>query len=213
MKKIISITLLIVSLSFGFVTAQDSTLQQSASQPDTTIRNIEFFRSIDDYANAAVHESDSLEKYMYLSLFVLALFGCGAFWIASRLKSKEYEKIINLMNSKLGILKLQSESYGYILNTMSFPCCLVNSDGKISWCNSAFYKLYGNNIKEFDIFVGASSELNKDSVLNAKSSESYYVKVKDLYGKVIGFKRTIVPLPNTANGSTNYAVTENYEIN
>ncbi|MBQ5403327.1 MAG: PAS domain-containing protein [Bacteroidales bacterium] len=202
MKKIVIIVLMLFCSEF--VDAQYIDCGDS-------VKNVEFFKNEAELhkSEAVVDNSDYVLKNIFMVLFILTAFTSFAIWYVSRLKSKEYRKIIGLLNGEMKKQKFQTESFGYILNSEIVPVSLMDSSGKIAWANEAFYEFYGKDKKTFDIFSGSDQNLDKESLLNKKTAVSFFVKVKNIDEKTIGFKRTLVPLPSDSDGGKNYAVIEN----
>jgi len=175
-----------------------------------TIRNVEFYK---DFQSAMPVEEDSTFlpwTFACIGLFFIACVGCVVIWYYGKVKQAQLEQLLAESNTQLAMQKFQSNSYAYILNSTVFPMSLVGEDGKIAWCNQAYYDIFGKNNKTFDIFEGAAQDIDKESIRNSKVAQSYYVKMKTEKGKVVGFKRTLIPLPGDPNGSKNFAVVENY---
>jgi len=179
-----------------------------------SIRNVEYY-STNDFINnqsalAEFEHTQSLNILYIVSIIVLVIIAV-AIWYLQNLKSKQYSKVVVLQNQELQRIKHQSDMFGYVLNAAQFPCCLVSAEGKISWCNEAFSTFYGRNSGEFDLFSGTDAAFNRDSVSKSTVPSSFHVRIKDTYGKVFGFKRTIVPIKGDGDKS-DYAVIENIAI-
>ncbi len=159
-----------------------------------------------------IAREDSMLMTIYFCGFLLALLGCAAIHFYYKKRQRSYADVINNQNKELLRHKLQSDSYGYILNALITPCCLVSEKGRLGWSNDAFVAFYGDGVKEFDMKGGAQSADDVEHVLTTKVPVSFFVKVKNIKGKTVGFKRTIVPLPSEADGTKIFAVVENVEL-
>ena len=189
-----------------------TSLYASAIVKDS-IRNIQYL-TVDkaiEVQSAEILKTEQTLKTIFLCGFLLAVGGCFLVAHLGKLKSKEFTKVISLQNVKLSEISLQAQSFGYILNSALFPCCLVNSDGKISWQNEAFVKFYGKNPENYSIFYGLSDEKIKSELENFTLPTTFFVQVKNIDQKVFGFKRTLIPLQAEKAGSKSFAVIENIE--
>ena len=207
MKRIISTISLLTGLMSGVYA---DTLPYYGD----SIRNVQFVPT-NEYLNSestlsALQHEQSLNILYIVSIIVLILIAV-AIWYLQNLKTKQYSKILVMQNQEMQMIKHQSDMFGYVLNAAQFPCCLINSEGKMSWCNEAFAGFYGRNKGDFDIFSGTDASFDRESLKKATVPTSYHVKIKDTYGKVYGFKRTVVPIKND-NGGFDYAVIENIAI-
>ncbi|MBO4244850.1 MAG: hypothetical protein J5882_07345 [Bacteroidales bacterium] len=179
-----------------------------------SVRNVQFFPA-DEFVNnqsalSALEHEQSLNIIYIVSLVVLIIIAV-AVWYLQNLKNKQYSKIVLLQNEELQRTKYQSDMFGYVLNAAQFPCCLVDAEGNISWCNEAFATFYGRKSGSYDIFSGTDGEFDRKTVGDATVPTTFHVRIKDTYGKVFGFKRTVVPLKNS-NGTKDYAVVENIAV-
>ena len=179
-----------------------------------SVRNVQFFPTDEflknDSALSALEHEQSLNILYIVSLVVLIIIAV-AVWYLQNLKNKQYSKVVVLQNQELQRTKYQSDMFGYVLNAAQFPCCLVDSEGNISWCNDAFSTFYGRKSGSFDIFSGTEAEFDRKTVGDATVPTTFHVRIKDTYGKVYGFKRTVVPIKNS-NGAKDYAVVENIAV-
>ena len=152
---------------------------------------------------------DSTVQTLYLCGMILALFGCVAIHYIYKKRQQEYAVVVNSLNQQLTKQKLQCDSFGYILNSLLIPCCLVKADGKIVWRNDAFENFYGKNINDFDILSGVQSNEDIAKIRGSKFAMSFFVKSRNTADKVVGYQRTLIPLPSSTNGTINYAIVEN----
>ncbi len=207
MKRIFSS--IIASIAFVSTTLADPLPYYGDS-----VRNVQFFPT-EEFVNnqsalSALENEQSLNIIYIVSLVVLIIIAV-AVWYLQNLKNKQYSKIVVLQNQELQRTKYQSDMFGYVLNAAQFPCCLVSAEGKISWCNEAFSTFYGRNSGEFDLFSGTDAAFDRNSVSKSTVPSSFHVRIKDTYGKVFGFKRTIVPIKGDGD-QPDYAVIENIAI-
>lgn len=207
MKRIFSS--IIASIAFVSTTLADTLPYYGDS-----VRNVQFFPT-EEFVNnqsalSALENEQSLNIIYIVSLVVLLIIAV-AVWYLQNLKNKQYSKIVVLQNQELQRTKYQSDMFGYVLNAAQFPCCLVDTEGNISWCNEAFSTFYGKKTGNFDIFSGTDAEFDRKTVGDATVPSTFHVRIKDTYGKVFGFKRTIVPIKDS-NGTKNYAVMENIAV-
>lgn len=198
MKK--AILLIVVAIICGSAWAQNI--------PNDTVA----VRILQDNRNNIREEiaaQDRTVQTLYLCGMIIALFGCVAIHFIYKKRQQEYAVVVNSLNQQLSKQKLQSDSFGYILNSLLVPCCLAKADGKIVWRNEAFDNFYGKGVNEFDILSGVQSTEDVAKIRNSKFAVSFYVKARNTADKVVGFKRTLVPLPSSTDGAINYAVVEN----
>lgn len=177
--------------------------------PADSARDVQFLPSGTSEIAQEIAREDDILMTVYFCGLLLALFGCAVIYFFYKKNIREYGTIINKLNQELLQQKLQSESSATILNSVLFPCCLVSEKGKVGWCNDAFVKFYGGDLKEFDILSGVADNEDVAKIRDAKFAVNFYVKTKNAAGKTIGFQRTLIPLNKEADGSKNYAIVEN----
>ncbi|MCR5455187.1 MAG: PAS domain-containing protein [Bacteroidales bacterium] len=189
-----------------------TTILLSLQNPPDSARDVQFIPS-DGAASQITQEiarEDDILMTVYFIALVIALLACAAIYYFYNKRIREYGNVINAQNIDVAKQKLRAESYGTILNSVLFPCCLVSEKGKVGWCNDAFIQLYGEDLKEFDFLTGISGNADVSQIREAVYSVNYSVKMKNAEGKTVGFLRTLIPLPKEADGSKNYAIVENY---
>ena len=180
---------------------------------EDSIRNVKYY-SVSDFereTSMAVVEQEQNFSILYIVSLLVLLVIAVLVWYVQNLKMKQYAKVLAIHNEELKRIKFQSDTFGYMLNCALFPCCLVDHESNIAWCNEAFVDFYGKDRKTFDFASGAGQDFDVNSLKTSKLPVHYHVRVKDNYDKVYGFKRTVVPIKSD-DGETNYAVVENIAV-
>lgn len=197
MKRILSILLLSI---YGFAaSAQDTAFADS----------IQFYNP--DYS-ASREASEILQQQqtisaVYLTGMLLAIFACIAISYIYKRRIRKYSELINIQSQNLNAQKHQTESFGLMLNLAQFPCCLVRADGELIWCNEAFVDFYGKDRKRFSVEDGCGTqEIDPERLKSERFGTTFFVKMKNIRGKVIGFRRTVIPIKE---GEQGFAVIEN----
>ena len=178
-----------------------------------SIRNVQYYPVSDferETSLAVIEQEQSFSILYIVSLVVLVIIALLV-WYVQNLKMKQFAKVLEIHSEELKRSKYQTDTFGYILNCSLFPCCLIDTDSKIAWCNEAFVNFYGKDMKHFDFASGAGQDFDVNSLKTSKVPVHYHVRVKDNYEKVFGFKRTVVPIKSD-DGQTNYAVVENIAV-
>lgn len=177
--------------------------------PADSARDVQFIPSGASEITQEIAREDDVLMTVYFCALLVALAVCALMHYVYRKRIREYGNIINLNNLEIAKQKLKADSYGVILNSVLFPCCLVSEKGIVGWCNDAFIDFYGKDLKTFDFLSGLADNEDVNKIRDAKYAVHYFVKKKNVAGKTIGFKRTLVPLSPEADGTKNYAIVEN----
>ena len=173
------------------------------------MKDIEFYRNTQELLQQNTVHDNFWIQYVFLFAFLLTLVVSVVLWRISKMKSKQYSKIINTLSGELKRQKFQADSFGLVLNAEIVPICLIDSEGKILWANQAFLDFYGKEIKIFDFLWGTSADLDKEKIKTTKIPETFFVKMKNFDGKTSGFTRTLIPINTEAVDGKNYAIIEN----
>lgn len=179
------------------------------NSPADSARDVQFLPSGTSDIAQEIARQDDIMMTVYFCCMLAALLVCGFIYYKFQKRVREYGGVINARNADVARHKLRADSYGTILNSLVFPCCLVSEKGKLGWYNDAFAKLYGEEVSEFDFLAGAAGDEDVSRIRDAKFSVNYPVKSKNSKGEAVGFLRTLIPLPKEADGSKNYAIVEN----
>jgi len=149
--------------------------------------------------------NEQTQKLIYIILFSLSVLICIFVVYISRLKSKQYGKVINLQNQELIKHNFKEKSYGYMLNLANVPMCLINQNKDIVWNNIVFNKVYGE-IKNFDIYKGVDLQSLKDKSLEIGVEPTIFAVELENNTK---FNRTICKI-NDQNNDYLYVVIDNH---
>lgn len=179
--------------------------------PGDSARDVQFIPSEPSEITKEIAREDDVLMTVYFCALLVALAVCALMHYIYKKRLREYGRVINDSNLEIAKQKLKADSYGVILNSLLSPCCLVSEKGNVGWCNDAFVEFYGGDLKEFDYLKGVAADEDTAKIRDAKCAVSYFVKVKNAAGKVVGFRRTLIPLSPEADGCKNFAVVENIQ--
>jgi len=145
-------------------------------------------------------------RTIYLCVMLIAVAASLlTYWVMSR-RLRKYSELVNLQGQALNQQKHNAEGFGLMLNLAQFPCCLVGADNKIIWSNDAFISFFGKDRKEMQVLEGTPEGTSLSPIKNNQMGTTLFVKMKNAYGKTLGYKRTIIPIKNGDNG---FAIIEN----
>lgn len=200
MKKLLAVCAVVLLFKTGFAAGADTLNIPDYQRDDRLLTNIQTL------------ENERILKYIFLGGFIFSLAGCVVIAYFSRLKSKQYIKIISLQNAELQKNSYKcSKAYNYMLNCAKIPCILLNNDGATVWANDSFMKFFGDDIKSFDYLEGCKSpESVKENLEQADELPvSFEVTMQNKDNEIFVYKRTVAKVKIDSGEKAMWAVIEN----